>query len=234
VRLNGRRCALRYLAIGDIHGCFQALRSLEAVVPFRANDTIIALGDYVDRGPDSCAVLDWLIARQRGGILVALRGNHEVMMLQAREGDEHLREWLACGGDATLASYSILGDEGRLVDVPDEHWEFLQRQTRPWFEIESHFFVHANAYPDCPLDQQPDYLLYWEPFGEPQQHCSGKIMVCGHTPQKNGRPRSVGHAVCLDTWGHGRGWLSCLDVATGRYWQANQGGETRTGWLEED
>jgi serine/threonine protein phosphatase 1 len=225
---------VRYLAIGDIHGCFQALRGLEAAVAITSDDVLITLGDYVDRGPDSCAVLDWMIARARVVNLIALRGNHEIMMLRAREGDEALREWLSCGGDAALASYSHLGDEGRLVDVPEAHWEFLEQQTRGWFETDTHFFVHANAYPDCGLDEQPDFMLYWEPFGHLSPHQSGKVMVCGHTPQKNGRPRSVGHAVCIDTWAYGKGWLTCLDVTTGRYWQANQRGETRTGWLEED
>jgi serine/threonine protein phosphatase 1 len=225
---------VRCLALGDIHGCFEALRTLETAVPFGGDDLIVALGDYVDRGPNSCAVLDWLIARVRLGNLVALRGNHEVMMCRAREDGEALREWLSCGGDAALASYSPFGDEGRLVDVPDEHWQFLEQQTRPWFEAQTHFFVHANAYPDCPLDEQPDFMLYWEPFGDPPPHSSGKVMVCGHTPQKSGRPRNLGHAVCIDTWAYGKGWLTCLDVTTGRYWQANQSGQTRTGWLDED
>jgi serine/threonine protein phosphatase 1 len=224
---------VRHLAVGDIHGCFQALRALETAVPFAPDDVLVMLGDYVDRGPDSCAVLDWLIARGRQGNLIALRGNHEVMMLRAREGDEMLHEWLYCGGDAALASYSHLGDEGRLVDVPDAHWQFLE-ETRPWYETPTHFFVHANAYPECPLADQPHFMLYWEPFDDPGPHESGKVMVCGHTPQKSGRPRYLGHAVCIDTWAYGKGWLTCLDVATGRYWQANQRGEIREAWLEEE
>jgi serine/threonine protein phosphatase 1 len=225
---------VRYLAVGDLHGCFRALRALEAAVPFAADDVLITLGDYVDRGPDSCAVLDWLIAFARRGKLVALRGNHEVMMLRARENDEMLREWLANGGGATLASYSPFGDAGRLVDVPDAHCSFLEEGTRGWFETERHFFVHANAYPDCPLDEQPDFMLYWEPFVDPSPHTSGKTMVCGHTPQKSGRPKSLGHAVCIDTWAYGKGWLTCLEVGTGRYWQANQQGEQRSGWLDDE
>jgi serine/threonine protein phosphatase 1 len=225
---------VRYLAIGDIHGCFHALRALEVAVPFTADDVLVTLGDYVDRGPDSCAVLDFLIARSKGGNLVALRGNHEVMMLRARDDTAALREWLSCGGDAALASYSPFDDGGRLADVPDEHWQFMEEQTRAWFEIDTHFFVHANAYPECPLDEQPDFMLYWESFHDPPRHCCGKIMVCGHTPQKRGVPRNLGHAVCIDTWVYGKGWLTCLDVATGRYWQANQRGQTRTGWLEVD
>lgn len=223
---------MRHLAIGDIHGCFQALQALAAAVPFTPADVLVTLGDYVDRGPDSCAVLDWLIAHHRRGRLIALRGNHELMMLRARDDAALLKGWLACGGDATLASYSPFDDAGRLVDVPDAHWEFLESHTRPWYEADTHFFVHANAHPDLPLAEQPDFMLYWEGFHDPAPHESGKVMVCGHTPQPAGRPRSVGHAVCIDTHAHAGGWLTCLDVGTGRYWQANQRGATRDGWLD--
>ena len=99
---------MRYLAVGDIHGCFKALETLAAFVPFSTDDLIITLGDYVDRGPDSRAVLDWVIARQQAGKLVALRGNHELMMLEARENIQAFKVWLRAGGDATLASYSRL------------------------------------------------------------------------------------------------------------------------------
>jgi serine/threonine protein phosphatase 1 len=222
-----KRKRVRCLAIGDIHGCFTALKMLAAYVPLQPEDLVITLGDYVNRGPDSYAVLDWLIANRQRGQLVALRGNHELMMLEARSGDEAFRRWVECGGDATLASYSPLGDAGRLADVPEPHWRFLEEQTRPWFQTDTHFFVHANAYPDCALEEQPDFMLYWEPFDDPPPHQSGKIMVCGHTSQKSGLPRSLGHAVCIDTWACGQGWLTCLDVASGKFWQANQRGETR-------
>lgn len=225
---------MRCLAVGDIHGCFAALTTLAALVPFEPDDCLITLGDYVDRGPDSCAVLDWLIAYQKRGRLVALRGNHEVMMLQARENEERLKLWLGYGGDAALASYSPFADKGRLIDVPDAHWQLLEDELRGWYETPTHFFVHANAYPDQALSEQPDLMLYWEKFDDPPPHESGKIMVCGHTPQKSGIPRSIGHAVCIDTWVYGNGWLTCLDVGSGQYWQANQRRETRTGRLAEE
>lgn len=219
--------------MGDIHGCFNALCTLAAFVPFRPEDKIITLGDYVNRGPDSYAVLDWLIAQRKTGNLIALRGNHELIMLQARESDEAFRVWQEVGGDATLASYSPFGDAGRIVDIPDSHWEFIEQGTRSWFEIETHFFVHASADPDCPLADQPDFMLFWEGFDNSVPHNSGKIMVCGHTSQKSGKPKTIGHAICIDTWAYGRGWLTALDVDSGKYWQANQRSETRSGWLDE-
>ena len=57
-------------------------------------------------------------------------------------------------------------------------------------------------------------------------------MVCGYTPQKSGLPRNMGHAIYLDTWVYGGGWLTCLDLTSGRYWQANEDGACRQGRLD--
>src|SRR5271157_5596794 len=111
---------MRVLAIGDIHGCSRALDALLKVVNPESSDHIITLGDYVDRGPDSSGTIQRLIRLNRINKLVALRGNHELMMLNARK-DGDTDEWLRCGGRETLMSYSVLDDEGKLVDVPDEH-----------------------------------------------------------------------------------------------------------------
>jgi serine/threonine protein phosphatase 1 len=221
---------MRTLALGDVHGCFTAVTALMEAVALKPDDCLIGLGDYIDRGPDSCAVVEWMIQREATGRLIALRGNHEAMLLAAREDSQHLTEWLACGGRESLASYSFLPDGGDLTDIPDLHWRFFER-TRLWWETQTHFFVHANVYPDMPLEEQPDYMLLWEKFDDPPPHESGKTMICGHTPQRSGQPRSVGHAVCLDTWVYRTGWLTCLDIGSGRYWQANQRGETREGRL---
>jgi serine/threonine protein phosphatase 1 len=222
---------MRVLAIGDIHGCITALETLARFVPIAPDDLVVTLGDYVNRGPDSRGVLDWLIARRKTARVVALLGNHEIMMLAARDGGEALDRFVGYGGDATLDSYAPPGRKGTLDDVPDEHWRFLEDGVCAWYETATHFFVHANAYPDIPLDEQPDYMLHWEKFNDPPPHESGKIMICGHTSQKSGEPRSIRHAVCIDTWAYGRGWLTCLDVESGVYHQANQLGETRRGRL---
>jgi len=222
---------MRTLAIGDIHGCFRSLKALETFVPIQQDDLVVALGDYVDRGPNSCAVIDWLLHRQATGGLVALRGNHEAMMLKARMGGHSLAIWLGYGGKQTLASYSPLGDKGELMDVPKLHWAFIE-ETRLWYETPTHFFVHANVYPNVPLTEQPESMLLWEFFEDPEPHESGKIMVCGHTAQKSGLPLNLGHAVCIDTFACGDGWLTCLDVESRRYWQADELGRTREGLLE--
>ena len=226
---------MRTLAIGDIHGCSQALRVLLDAVKPGPDDWVITLGDYVDRGPDSFGVIEQLVALHRTGRLVALRGNHEEMMLYARESEEKLHAWLACGGKQALRSYSPLGDDGKLVDVPDEHWHFLENVCLDWHETDTHIFVHANVYPDLEMDEQPGYMLHWESITCERSvpHSSGKVVVCGHTQQRSGLPLNLGHAVCIDTWAYGQGWLTCLDVLSGRIWQANQAGRVRTLWLHE-
>jgi serine/threonine protein phosphatase 1 len=219
----------RHLAIGDIHGCITALETLIVYVELKSDDTIVFIGDYVDRGPDSAAVLDFVIDLAKTHTVIPLRGNHELMMLDSGEMKSWMHSWLQYGGAETLASYSeTVNPEDPFADIPAVHMDFLQNQLQTHYECDTHFFVHANADADKPLDKQPDASLYWRRFGDPKRHCSDKIMVCGHTIQESGEPASNGDAICIDTWAYGDGWLSCLDVESGTVWQANQAGETRT------
>jgi serine/threonine protein phosphatase 1 len=71
-------------------------------------------------------------------------------------------------------------------------------------------------------------VLYWEKLRNPRGHVSGKTVVVGHTSQKNGTPLDLGHTICIDTFAYGGGWLSCLDVATGEIYQANETGGIRS------
>ncbi|HZT82821.1 MAG TPA: metallophosphoesterase family protein [Gemmataceae bacterium] len=224
---------MRTLAIGDLHGCSRALDTLLAMVGPRPKDQVVTLGDYVDRGPDSCGVIERLLRLRRASRLIALRGNHDQMMVGARQGAFSTAEWLARGGRQTLDSYSVPGVGGRRVEVPEEHWDFLENALVNWHETDTHFFVHANVYPDLPLQDQPTYMLLWEFLHDPAPHCSGKVMVCGHTSQKSGRPLNLGHAICIDTRAYAGGWLTCLDVTSGKVWQANQRGEQRTAWVDD-
>ena len=228
---------MRILAIGDIHGSLRAFDLLLELVNPQPEDVLITLGDYVDRGPDSKTVLDRLIELQSRCQLIALKGNHEVMMLQARHSPSAFREWCESGGKQTLQSYGTFLEWDNFENaIPRPHWQFL-KDCVAYHEIDTHFFVHANAYADLPLNEQPDLMLYWEHLN-PQKtspHESGKIMVCGHTQQRSGKPLNLGHAVCIDTWAYGNGWLTCLDVRSGQYRQANQNGkrDLRTDWLDE-
>jgi serine/threonine protein phosphatase 1 len=218
----------RTLAVGDIHGCATAFDTLLAIVNPGLDDTLIMLGDYVDRGPDSRAVIDRLLSLCDRVYLVALRGDHEQMMLKARESALGRASWLDMGGDATLSSYG-----GDLSGVPPAHWDFIENQCIEAYETETHLFVHASAYPDIPLIEQPSYILLWGRFDTTPPHESGKVIVCGHTSQKDGIPKSHGHAICLDTWACGDGWLTCLDIGSGELYQSRESRETRRFFLRD-
>jgi len=226
---------MRILAIGDIHGCSQELRALLDRVEPGPDDWIITLGDYVDRGPDSYGVIEQLLALYRTGRLVALSGNHEEMMLSARKSPADLDGWLACGGVPTLRSYSPSGGPGTLEDVPAAHWGFLENDCVDWHETDTHIFVHANVQPLVPMNEQQGLMLRWGAIDRLSSvpHCSGKVVVCGHTQQRSGLPLNLGHAVCIDTAAYANGWLTCLDVTTGLIRQANKSGRVRSLWLDE-
>ncbi|HJT30860.1 MAG TPA: metallophosphoesterase family protein [Pirellulales bacterium] len=214
----------RLIAIGDIHGCSAALRALLHAIAPQPEDTIVSLGDYVDRGLDSRGVLDELIALADRCRLIPILGNHDEMMLHARDGKDDLRFWLECGGQAALDSYGD-GIGVGLNAVPRDHFRFLA-SCRAYFETETHFFTHANYRPEVPLDRQDEQALRWLSLRDhlPGPHICGKTAIVGHTPHRE--VLNLGHLVCLDTDCCHGGWLSAMDVATGRIWQADEAGRT--------
>jgi serine/threonine protein phosphatase 1 len=196
---------------------------LAAVAP-ASGDTLVLLGDYIDRGPASRGVIERALELEKQCHVAPLMGNHEVMLLDVLHQRDDARMWLQYGGRETLASYGQ-----RLEDVPRTHREFFERLL-PYYEMETHFFVHANYAADLPLDEQPDYLLFWEhlsPEHYPARHESGKAAIVGHTAQRSGEVLDLGHIQCIDTFCHGGGWLTALDVASGRLWQADRQGRRR-------
>ena len=215
---------MRTIAIGDIHGCRTALENLAKYAGFSKGDTIVTLGDYVDRGPDSKGVIDFILSLRKEMEVISLMGNHEIMMLAARDSPDSLGSWAVggVGGEQTLQSYGAAD----FSTVPQEHWEFIENGL-PYHEIATHFFVHANADADIPLQDQSQYALHWAKFNDPPPHQNGKIMVCGHTSQRSGVPRNIGHAICIDTAACRGRWLTGLDVTTGHYWQCNEHGGFR-------
>ena len=218
---NSTRCG-RVIAIGDIHGHAAALESLLQRIAPQLEDTIVTLGDYVDGGPDSKGVLDQLIELEFRCKLVPLRGNHEEMMLGARHAHSDFEFWKNCGAITTLDSY---GDTGRLDQIPTAHIDFVERCVND-FEIDTHFFIHANYFPNRWLKDQDHRTRFWLPLCDemPGPHFSGKTAVVGHTPQLTGRILDLGYLNCIDTGcGYG-GYLTALDVNTGELWQVNEQG----------
>ncbi len=212
----------RTLAIGDVHGCSLALRTLLAAIDPRPEDTLVMLGDYVDRGPDSRGVIDTLLEWRTKCNLVTLMGNHEQMMLAALEAQSEWRFWMQFGGKQTLASYG-----GATGDVSQEHWKFI-RDCLPYFEQPERFFVHANYEPRVALDRQTEHFRYWlHCESPPRPHISGKRAYVGHTAQRSGEVLVFENLVCLDTFCHGSGWLTGLDVVAEQIWQVNRNGYLR-------
>ncbi len=216
----------RTLAIGDIHGCIDALTTLWNTIQPTPDDLIVFLGDYVDRGPDSKAVIDFITEKQQKFNIIPLIGNHEEKFCLSGHGGCEIEAWVEhWGGKQTLDSYG-----GSIDLVPDSHWEFL-RTCHPTFETDSHIFVHANLEHDIPVGKQLPFTIIHKKLGNPLPHQSGKTMICGHTAQQSYVPLNLGHAVCIDTDPGRGGWLTCLHLETSDYWQSNLAGQVREGKL---
>ncbi len=219
----------RTIAIGDIHGCAVALNRLLQEISPEKSDTLIGIGDYVDRGSDSNGVIETLIGLMSQCQLVPLIGNHELMMFQGLRDKQDFDFWIAHGGSQTLASYG-----GKTENIPQHHMTFLSHCLK-FHETDTHIFLHANYVPEVPLKQQPDRIVFWEHIDQriPQAHRSGKTVIVGHTPQADGEMRNFGHLQMIDTFCYGDGWLTALDVESGQIWQANNIGEFRESELPE-
>jgi serine/threonine protein phosphatase 1 len=212
----------RIVAFGDVHGSTLQLDALWYAITPTPADTFVFLGDYVDRGPDSKGVLDRLIEWSKAFRLVCLRGNHELMMVRSREDNEERKGWLNFGGAESLASYSPRpGRMGKLDDVPESHWDFLENGLVDYYETNRVVFAHAGLDPAKPLDGQTEVSLFWLPLGGPIELASGKVVVCGHTAQKSGTVLDLGSTVCIDTCVYGTGTLTCLDVTAWHGWRAD-------------
>jgi serine/threonine protein phosphatase 1 len=215
----------RVIAIGDIHGCLDSLNAvLDAIAPTKS-DTIVTLGDYVDRGPDSKGVIDRLISLSQDCTLVPLIGNHEEMMLEVVNDVSEPYHWLQFGGVDTLDSY---GFSGSMSVIPDSHRQFFD-QLLDYFETESHFFVHANYEADQELAEQSIEYLRWIKLTDemPAPHINGKRAVVGHTHDHAGEIFEAPHLVCLDTYCYGGRWLTAMDTSSGQLWQSDPEGNLR-------
>lgn len=183
-------------AIGDIHGCLRTLEGLIEQIDPTSDDHLIFIGDYVDRGPDSRGVIEYLIGLRERFRCTFLRGNHEAMMLNFIHHKE-LELWHINGGDSTIASYTTNGR----VEIPEDHIEFV-RDTVSYHDEPDFFFVHAGLKPDLTimenLQRFSSEVFLWE-----RSHLAAtslvweKPVVCGHTPQRE--PIDTEKLICIDT-----------------------------------
>lgn len=221
---------MRTLVVGDIHGCLTALTRLLKEADLGPKDRLITVGDMVDRGQDSRGVLDVLMDLHQKEVLTPLRGNHEIMFLDAAKRGVS-RTWLdMAGGRATLLSFGIQNpDKNWRNRIPNKYWRFLNESCLDMVELDAHFVVHANVEPGLGLEDQPTSAIHWSKLDPPLiSHFSGKIMVCGHTVMAEGLPVDFGCAWGLDTGAyHDFGWLTMVELETRRVRQANEKGEYR-------
>ena len=217
----------RTFVIGDIHGSFTSLKLMEQFIGFRETDTIILLGDYVDRGPNSKGVLDWCIDAKERFNVVALMGNHELLMHEAKDDIESYFGWVMNGGQDTLRSFGC-----KLNELPQKYWDFIYN-CELYYETEDYIFVHGGLEENKSLEEQVPDSACWIRFRDLKPHISGKTIICGHTPTDNKEPEVKPFAICLDTHVFNRnGYLTCLELETGDYWQTSESGKGRQGSID--
>jgi len=197
--------------IGDIHGCYQSLVKLLAKLnPDPASDTIVVLGDFINRGPESAQVVTLLLKlKKEFRNFIALRGNHEQMFLDYLEGTNQ-GLFLQVGGTETIKSYGLLPGLDLRTDqpLPESHTSFLKELLFYW-EDEQHIYVHAGLKPGVHLTQQsPDWLLWVRDQFISSQYDFGKTVIFGHTPFPV--PHIESNKIGIDTGAVYGGSLTCL------------------------
>ncbi|MGD8542191.1 MAG: metallophosphoesterase family protein [Desulfobacteraceae bacterium] len=170
-------------AIGDIHGCADKLRRLIDQLDIDPDrDQLVFVGDYIDRGPASFEVVEYVLGLKTAlRDVVFLKGNHEQMLEDYLAGPDKLT-FLINGGQATLDSYLRHRPNSQAPVIPPRHLAFF-RGLRLFYESENYIFVHAGLKPRVPLDQQdPRDLLWIRSRFIYSQADFGKPVVFGHTP----------------------------------------------------
>lgn len=223
---------MRTLAVGDIHGCLNSLRTLMAFVKLLPTDRLVLLGDYIDRGPDSRGVIDWILEKRQSVEIISLRGNHEEMMMESRTSNPRMHLWSSVGGFETLISYDAQLARDWVGRIPKSHWAFIE-QTRLYFETEKQIYVHGMVNADRSMEEQDPNLMVWTKCFGMKPHQSGKKVICGHTAHKDGKIGVYDFGYCIDTAACKGGWLTCFNAETGEFWQANEEKETRSGRLTD-
>ncbi len=216
-------------AVGDVHGRADLLGDLLALLEDRASaehreggePIAIVLGDYVDRGPDSPAVIDMLLlGRPYGYRRHCLRGNHEQSMLMFMNEPLEHREWIIQGGAETLVAYGVRppspvgtpdeawieAAEALKARVPQAHVDFLNELER-YVVYGDYAFVHAGVDAARSLEEQTDDDLYWsrERFIASKRRFSHRV-VHGHTPVE--RPYADQRRIAVDTGAYASGTLT--------------------------
>ncbi|MDO5651360.1 MAG: metallophosphoesterase family protein [Moraxella sp.] len=213
---------MRTFAIGDIHGCHQHLQALLTAINPTAHDTLIFLGDMIDRGEDSKGVIDTIRHYEKHCHVIAIMGNHEEMMLNALQYQDELKYWLRYGGIETLQSFGQTADMAGLSAVPFEYIRWLDR-LKPYHETDDFIFTHAMPEPFVEMAKQGSNGLRWRFItDDDHEHISGKTVICGHTSQDSGKVLRRDGLICVDTHAYAGMNLTALEVHSMSVWQASK------------
>lgn len=225
----------RVYAVGDVHGRLDLLRDLTGQIACDdaarapAQTTIVFLGDLVDRGPDSCGVVEFLMNfAEQVPDCVLLGGNHDDVFVRAVDGEHEAVSLLhRIGGRETALSYGIAADEydrGTFADlgvllkerVPRAHVAFL-RSFNEWHRIGDYLFVHAGIRPGVAMGEQRPSDLRWIRRGFlDHAECHGMMIVHGHTVTDE--PEFKTNRIGIDTGAFKSGKLTAVGLeSTGRW-----------------
>ena len=175
----------QFVAIGDIHGCIETLEALLISLNPYKDRTFVFVGDYIDRGPHSKAVVERIIDFSSSHKCVFLRGNHEQMLLDYQDG-QPITGWTRNGGNTTVKSYL---NDAKQFDLPYQHYHFY-RNTRLFFETDEYVFVHGGLDPELSIAENLSDDANHESFMWQRDHLHepnnwNKTVVFGHTPQRS-------------------------------------------------
>lgn len=213
-------------AIGDIHGHYHLLETLLARIHADAESQdhdrriLVFIGDYVDRGPASRLVVERVVAGFPLFETIALKGNHEQILLDFIADPERWATYRRLGGIETLMSYGVERDllldsnvvpaalrDSFLGLLPQSHHDFL-RSLSLSYDCGDYHFVHAGVRPGVPLDRQTDDDRLWirDQFLTAGDVFGGRVIVHGHTPTRD--PENLGYRVGIDTGAYMTGRLT--------------------------
>ncbi len=211
----------KIFAIGDIHGCFDKLqRLIREIKADPVNDTLVFIGDYIDRADGGRDVVDYILKLKKTfQNVICLRGNHESMLLRFLDGVED-DIYLANGGFATLKAYGISRSDApkvRKKKIPPDHLKFF-KTLLPYYETDQFIFVHAGLIPGRELNEQSLYDMQWirQTFIDSDDDF-GKRVVFGHTHFSE--PLVEDNKIGIDTGAVYGGSLTCVELPALKFYQ---------------
>jgi serine/threonine protein phosphatase 1 len=206
----------RIFVIGDIHGYLNKLTKLmDMIQPDADKDLLVFIGDYIDRGPRSKEVVDYMIdLKKRQTHMVCLLGNHEMMFMDYLIYGKEKKSFLINGGRETLKSYKMKEADAESI-IPEEHLVFFN-SLKPYYETKNYIFVHAGLREGIPLSEQKLEDLIWirREFID-STHNFGKLVIFGHTPVS--RPLISPTKIGIDTGAGYGARLTALELPAMRF-----------------